>query len=72
MLWVVVLCQLYSRLVRFAHKEQIHMHKVVTEQVEEEERVPYKIPLKGYCSKFTILMMSDYEENLDDFTNALN
>ena len=51
-LWVLVKCLLYSRHVRFTQKEQIHIHKVVAEQVEEEDLVAYKIPLRRYCSKF--------------------
>ena len=50
-LFVLVKCLLYSRHVQSTQEEQIHIHKVVAEQVEEDDLVAYKIPLRRYCSK---------------------
>ena len=70
-LWVLVWCQLYSRHVQFTQKEQIDNHKVVAERwllQEKEDLVGYKVPCKWVLFKVpTIPMMSDYEEDLDDF-----
>ena len=45
-------------------------HKVVAQRwllQEEEDLVVYKVPLNGLFKVPTILMMSDCEEDLDDF-----
>ena len=43
-------------------------HKVVAERWLLQEEESYKVPLSEYCLKYsTILMMSDNEEDLDDF-----
>ena len=48
-------------------KNKITTTKVLAEQVEEEDLVACKIPLKGYCSKFNNSDASNYEEDFGDF-----
>ena len=40
----------------------------VAEPVEREDLGVHKIPLSGFVQISTILMSSDYEEDLDDFS----